>query len=237
MEITTHTMVRDEINTVLYGIASLAPIVKRCLVTDTGSTDGTWEALNELKELFPQIEIERVVVPDSRDWGWNDNTLTINFEQTEALASIRQSHIDKTETDVCWLLDGDEVYCEGTIKRIKYFLYDLEKAIYVPFLHFAQDHEHTAYGFPFYGRIFATEGLSIQGKYPDEQHCSNGDPLFPNSEGVMTLTPDIIHPVHHYQMVYKPHRRNLRDVIPYQGIQPEVFSDERIKDLIKRNRI
>ncbi len=227
-KLTIHCRIRDEVHTVGFGIASVAEHVHEVLVTDTGSTDGTWELVQDLSLRYPNLKLKQDHnVPDSRQWGF-DASGRLNYPLLShgELMRVRNEHIEDTKTEWCWILDGDEIYCEQTIQDILDFMaYVPDNCIglYLPFNHFTQDRYHTARGFPLYGRLFRVDKLSVRGKTPHEQHYYGEEWIGSNTPGVFKLDTQ---PVCHMQMVTKPWRRVPVGVKAYGGLQPEVFDRE-----------
>lgn len=97
--ITVHMMVKNEDQWVRYSLLSILPYVDRILVTDTGSTDHTLDAIKSLAS--PKIKLTITKVSSPRD-----------------VTLIRESQIKDTTTDWFWVVDGDEVYPDETAKEV-----------------------------------------------------------------------------------------------------------------------
>lgn len=103
MNITTHTVVKNEENWIWYALESVRPFVSEMLVIDDDSTDKTVEIIKSIKD--PKIKL---------------------FEQKLALpadhTNARNELIGKTTTDWFLLVDGDEVWNGKTLKKFLSFL-------------------------------------------------------------------------------------------------------------------
>ncbi len=100
-KITAHTIVKNEANFVWYSLNCVFEYMDEMLIWDTGSTDGTWEIIQEFRKKDPQkIKIER-------------------FAQTEFdEQKIRKQMLDETKTDWFMVLDGDEIWWDSSIKKV-----------------------------------------------------------------------------------------------------------------------
>ncbi len=97
--ITVHMMVKNEDQWVRYSLLSILPYVDTILVTDTGSTDHTIEAIKSISS--PKIKLHQTVVTTPAD-----------------VTRIREEQIGMTESDWFWVVDGDEIYPEDTAKEV-----------------------------------------------------------------------------------------------------------------------
>ncbi|MEK7092225.1 MAG: glycosyltransferase [Patescibacteria group bacterium] len=103
MTITAHTLVKNEARFVWYAVMSVINYVDKVLLWDTGSTDGTLEILKEIKKSTNK-EI------DLREVGEVD---PIGFTK------VRQEMLDSTNTDWFIVVDGDEIWWEESIQKVK----------------------------------------------------------------------------------------------------------------------
>src|SRR3989344_3752116 len=102
MKIWAHTLVKNEERYIWYAVMSVIDYVDRILIWDTGSTDKTFEIVEEIKKLYP----DKV---DFREVGNVDiNQFTI----------IRNKMLDRTNSDWFMILDGAEVWWKGSISEI-----------------------------------------------------------------------------------------------------------------------
>ena len=102
MKITAHCLVKNEERYLWYAVMSVIEQIGKILIWDTGSEDLTLEIIKELKKKYP----DKV---DFRQAG----------EVTSAgYTKVRQEMLDKTNSDWLLILDGDEVWWEGSIKRV-----------------------------------------------------------------------------------------------------------------------
>lgn len=101
----------------LEGILSVLPIVDEFLVADGGSSDGTWQALKKLQEVFPE---KIKLVQDS--WVPTPNCENIDGS-LDKLVSLAEGD---------WILNvqGDEVWHEGDIGEIKKVIETADAADY-----------------------------------------------------------------------------------------------------------
>ena len=98
-KITVHMMVKNEDQWVRYSLLSILPYVDLVLVTDTGSTDHTIEAIKSIDS--PKIK------------------LTISRAATSMdVTRIREDQINNTKSDWFWVVDGDEIYPEKTAREV-----------------------------------------------------------------------------------------------------------------------
>lgn len=97
--ITVHMMVKNEDQWVRYSLHSILPYVDTILVTDTGSSDHTVEAIQSIKS--PKIKLTQSRVNTASD-----------------VTHIREDQLKKTKTAWFWVVDGDEIYPEETAKEV-----------------------------------------------------------------------------------------------------------------------
>lgn len=92
-------MVKNEDQWVRYSLLSILPYVDTVLVTDTGSSDHTVEAIQSIKS--PKIKLTQTRVNTASD-----------------VTRIREDQLKKTQTAWFWVVDGDEVYPEETAQEV-----------------------------------------------------------------------------------------------------------------------
>ena len=102
MKIWAHTLVKNEERYIWYAVMSVIDYVDRILIWDTGSTDKTFEIVEEIKKLYP----DKV---DFREVG------NVDINQ---FTTIRNKMLDRTNSDWFMILDGDEVWWKGSISEI-----------------------------------------------------------------------------------------------------------------------
>ncbi|MBI2268248.1 MAG: glycosyltransferase [Candidatus Blackburnbacteria bacterium] len=104
MTITAHCLVKNEARFLWYSVMSVIKHVDKILLWDTGSTDETLEIINVIRK----TENGKRKV-EFREYG----------EVTpDTFAHVRQEMLDSTETDWIIMVDGDEVWWEGTIRHL-----------------------------------------------------------------------------------------------------------------------
>lgn len=92
-------MVKNEDQWVRYSLLSILPYVDTILVTDTGSTDHTIEAIKSLPS--HKIKLTQTSVSSPAD-----------------VTKIREAQLQNTKTDWFWVVDGDEVYPSTTAQEV-----------------------------------------------------------------------------------------------------------------------
>ena len=96
--ISAHMIVKNEDQWVWFSIQSILPYVDELLITDTSSTDHTIEIIRSIKS--SKIKLSMVKVGSSAD-----------------VTSVRQSQLHRTKNAWIWIVDGDEIYSEATVKE------------------------------------------------------------------------------------------------------------------------
>jgi glycosyltransferase involved in cell wall biosynthesis len=224
--LTIHMMVRNEFPTVVFALLSALPGAAKAIVVDTGSTDGTRDYLLRIQKMHPEkVELHfRDNIPDSCGWSFQ----RYNPPNRE-LTLIRQWMVRQTKTEYFWIVDGDEVYRDVTVRQIVEYLDhwpEGKSVIYIPLLWFSRD-IHTLgcfqpSSYSITGRLFRKDGIHLFGTFPGEVHRYQDEDLGPHSPRAV-----IAHgcePFHHYEMTMKPYRRKTIGTVPYDGPQPEVFT-------------
>ncbi len=96
------TIVKNEDRYLWFSIVSVIDYLDKILIWDTDSTDNTIKIINELKKRYPEkIVFEKIGPVDEK-----------KFTQ------MRQAMLDKTKSDWIFILDGDEVWWENSIKKV-----------------------------------------------------------------------------------------------------------------------
>ncbi len=102
MKIWANTIVNNEENFIWFSIMSVVDFVDKVLVWDTGSTDKTVEIINEIKKIKGnKIEFREVGSVDKYQF-----------------TKMRQKMLDESQCDWILILDGDEIWWEGSIKKL-----------------------------------------------------------------------------------------------------------------------
>lgn len=102
MSISSHTIVCNEERYIWYSIMSMASYMDKIFIWDTGSTDSTIDIIKEIKRILG----DKV---DFQEFGKVD---------PEGLVKLRQKMLHETKTDWFVVLDGDEVWWEGGIRKL-----------------------------------------------------------------------------------------------------------------------
>lgn len=102
MKITVHSLVKNEERYVWYSVTSVIDYVDKILLWDTGSTDNTPNILKKLKNKYSH----------KIDLRFLDSVTAKEFPM------IRQKMLDETESDWILIVDGDEIWWEGSISRL-----------------------------------------------------------------------------------------------------------------------
>ncbi len=101
MTIWAHSMIKNEARWLWYSVSSVIDHVDRLLLWDTGSTDASLEIEKIIKKTWPQ-KIELKYLPDQE------------FDEQ----MVRQQMLDVTDADWFLVVDGDEIWWEGSIRTL-----------------------------------------------------------------------------------------------------------------------
>jgi glycosyltransferase involved in cell wall biosynthesis len=98
-----HTLVKNEDRYLWFSVTSVIDCVDKMLLWDTGSTDKTLDIIKELIKLYPSKIIYKEVGE-------------VDIDQ---FTSIRAQMLKETHGDWVLIVDGDEVWWDGTIKALR----------------------------------------------------------------------------------------------------------------------
>jgi glycosyltransferase involved in cell wall biosynthesis len=102
MKVWSHTLVKNEERYLWFAINSVARYMDKIMIWDTGSSDQTVTVIKELKKLYPhKIEFKEVGEVDINEF-----------------ADIRQKMVEETKSDWIFILDGDEVWWDDSIREL-----------------------------------------------------------------------------------------------------------------------
>lgn len=102
MQIWAHCLVKNEERYLWYAVTSVIDFVDKVLLWDTGSTDSTLKIINEIQKRYPsKIDFKEIgeVTP-------------------EGYTKARQEMLSQTRADWTFVLDGDEIWWDGSVKKI-----------------------------------------------------------------------------------------------------------------------
>jgi len=102
MSIWVHTLVKNEERYIWYALRSVVDFVDKMLIWDTGSSDATEAIIKEFKKIYPKKV-------DFRQVG------EVN---AESYTKVRQKMLDETRSDWIMILDGDEVWWDGSVAEV-----------------------------------------------------------------------------------------------------------------------
>jgi len=88
----------------LKAIESMLQFCDEVCVVDGGSTDGTWEALNDIKD--SRVKLKQVV----RDWSHPRHAVFDGMQKAEARAMCKSEY--------CWQMDSDEIVHESDATKV-----------------------------------------------------------------------------------------------------------------------
>lgn len=102
MKITAHTLVKNEERYLWYAVTSVIDYMDQVLLWDTGSTDKTFDIIKALQKKYgKKISLRQVGKVD-----------------IDKFTKIRQEMLEATKGDWVFILDGDEVWWEASIKKL-----------------------------------------------------------------------------------------------------------------------
>ena len=106
MKITTHTLFKNDERWLWYSVNSVINYVDKLLLWDTGSSDSSLKIARYLKDKYKnKISL--------REYG---------EVTSETFPKVRQEMLDQTDSDWFMVLDADEIYWQGTIRRLVDFI-------------------------------------------------------------------------------------------------------------------
>lgn len=164
MKITAHCIVKNEENFIWYAVNSIINYVDKMMIWDQGSADKTIEIIKTLKS--SKILFKRV---------------------SEDVGTIRQKMLEETDGDRIFILDGDEVWYEDSIKNLTAALSEAGNSKdcgVVPNYMLIGDIFHyqeklagkyrigEKKGYYNIRAIRKTEGLHVKGTYPNEAYVT-----------------------------------------------------------------
>ena len=102
MKIWVHALVKNEERYLWYSVSSIIDYIDKVLLWDTGSTDGSLEICQTLKQKYPEkIDFKKV-----------------QQETADEFPKIRQRMLDETDADWFLMVDGDEVWWNDSISKV-----------------------------------------------------------------------------------------------------------------------
>lgn len=231
MKSTINMMVRDEPFAVL-GLLSIIDYADNALIYDTGSTDGTYENLQKIKEIYPEkISLNRVDLPDGQTWVYKDEegVSKLSKEASIALGKLRRDMHEECSGEFVWLLDGDEVYYDilaGAIHEV------IEKdlfgnlCVFPPFLDLHSNGKDVRL-YHNMGRVFRKNATYVNGDFGFEMHYrkSRNNCINNWDNDSVIIAPNWTMPatVLHFESVVKPWRKEQKVEGKFQYKLPEVF--------------
>src|SRR5258708_10772779 len=127
--ISAHVLVKNEENFVWYSVISVIDYVDEVLIWDTGSTDNTKEIIKEIIKKYPN----------------KINYKDVGEVNEKKYSEMRQQMLDESKYDWIFILDGDEIYFESSIRQITTEIQQNEnkiESIVVPTLNLIGDMFH-----------------------------------------------------------------------------------------------
>lgn len=103
MKIWGNTIVKNEDRYLYFAVKSVINYLDKLIIFDTGSTDETVKIINILQEEYPKKIIFK----------------SVGEVDKEAYTRARQDMLDLSKGDWVFILDGDEVWWEDSIKKLK----------------------------------------------------------------------------------------------------------------------
>ena len=222
------------------GLLSIIDYVDKCIVVDTGSDDGTWDELNEVRKMYPnKVLLEQRIIGDGHNWnitGGQVNVGGVPEEVAIGLGDIRRYMHDKLNSKWVVSLDGDEVWDKSLVEYVRGMV---EKgcygnvAIFLPFMDFIEDITKVRQ-YHWMGRVYNRQLTQVLGQYPAEMHYVKltKECLQPTSRDILMPNPDSFGWVRHFECLLKPHRKEHKIVGRHDGSLPEVI--DKYKDRFPR---
>jgi len=102
MKICAHTLVKNEERYLWFAVTSIIDHVDKVLIWDTGSTDNTVLIIKELIKKYPKkVSFKEVGNVDINEF-----------------TKVRQEMLEETKADWVFILDGDEVWWDDSIRKV-----------------------------------------------------------------------------------------------------------------------
>lgn len=232
--ISVNQMVRDEPFAV-YGIMSVIDLADEILVVDTGSTDGTWDELQQLQSEYPdKIKLRQELVENCHQWSIENTQVkasTLSPEASKQLGDIRRNLHKESKSNYVLLLDGDEVYPEKVSRMVHQVLnggaYTFDCMI-LPFIDWV-DRVGVVRQKHWMGRLFNKDNTEIRGNYPHEMHWQKYRNLMyeVSVDTTLTVNADTADSmVNHYECLIKPYRKEHRIIATVEPYLPEVINEK-----------
>lgn len=199
-------------------VLSIIDYVDKIIIIDTGSTDSTYEEMQQVKKMYPKkVILEQRLLEDGQNWSVTKegiNTNAIPPTTSQALADIRREFLVRSNSIFSWGIDADEVYVDSLAKTVREYIdKDCYGAIslFMPFMDLIQDIKHIRH-LHWMGRLFRTNMVSVLGNFPYEQHHNKltGECLETYSAGVTCVSPNTTDYIWHFESIVKKSRKEFK---------------------------
>lgn len=102
MKIWANTIVNNEENFIWFSVMSVVDYVDQVLIYDIGSTDNTVAIIREIQKNKKNVKLKEVGIVDAYQFP-----------------TLRQKMLDESESDWILILDGDEIWWQDSIVKVK----------------------------------------------------------------------------------------------------------------------
>lgn len=174
---TINCMIRDE-PLIYFTLFYPCKYADRVIIWDTGSEDDTLEDIYALKKIYKHIEIYESKLESAHNWSLNKMNEFGKGPSYHEIGDIRRKMHAMSDTDIVWLIDGDELYSDSVANQAQAFAEVMPPNKHCGFFQFVDLIYNFGYAHQMHymGRLFRQKDIEILHGYPGEMHVSKHIP-------------------------------------------------------------